>query len=554
MTNCCRPDSNPAHSRYRQHLSAGEVHRLTIPLEETVLLVEAWLFEHGILNLTYSPAKDWISTLVPIRTIEALLNTTYRVFQDLEEHDYIVRTTEWSLPIHLHEHIELIQPTNSFFRPRASLRNTSNSLQIRDKIPTYEELAGTDVVELGHIDIPDAKDLPPNPTVSQACKSIAISPLCLRALYGTLHYGPQVSGKNRMALVNFRGRSSHRSDIRMFMERYRPDYEPAKSDFDTELVAGGKDDQSPEGNIVIEGDLDAEAALGIAYPTPLTTYNVGGTAPFEASVMTPDNNNEPYLEWLQYVLAKEELPQVITLSYADEEQTVPYSYAKRVCEGFAQLGARGVTVLIGSGDDGVGRDGTCYSNDGNRKPQFLPTFPASCPFVTTVGATRELGPERVAFDGRTKFVSGSGFSNYFERPWYQRRHVDGYLNKHLGGLHRGLYNEAGRAYPDISAQGYHYSIVWNGTAHLIDGTSASSPTVAGIVALVNDALIADGKPPLGFLNPWIYSKASEAFTDVTIGSATGCNTSGFPAAPGWDAGSGLGTPVSIFATLPVYAC
>lgn len=62
--------------------------------------------------------------------------------------------------------------------------------------------------------------------------------------------------------------------------------------------------------------------------------------------------------------------------------------------------------------------------------------------------------------------------------------------------------------------------------------------------LVNDALLAAGKKPLGFLNPWLYSGAYKTFTDVTIGSSFGCNSSGFPATEGWDAVTGFGTPVS----------
>jgi tripeptidyl-peptidase-1 len=54
--------------------------------------------------------------------------------------------------------------------------------------------------------------------------------------------------------------------------------------------------------------------------------------------------------------------------------------------------------------------------------------------------------------------------------------------------------------------------------------------------LVNDALIAENKPVLGFLNPWLYSGAYKALTDVTSGSSYGCNTTGFPAQAGWDAG------------------
>ena len=62
---------------------------------------------------------------------------------------------------------------------------------------------------------------------------------------------------------------------------------------------------------------------------------------------------------------------------------------------------------------------------------------------------------------------------------------------------------------------------------LIGGTSASSPTFAGIIALLNDVRLSDGKPPLGFLNPWIYSSANIGFNDITIGHNGGCGTYGF---------------------------
>lgn len=47
----------------------------------------------------------------------------------------------------------------------------------------------------------------------------------------------------------------------------------------------------------------------------------------------------------------------------------------------------------------------------------------------------------------------------------------------------------------------------------VSGTSASTPVVAGIFALVNDKRLAAGKPTLGFLNPFIY-KNPQAFNDI----------------------------------------
>lgn len=66
---------------------------------------------------------------------------------------------------------------------------------------------------------------------------------------------------------------------------------------------------------------------------------------------------------------------------------------------------------------------------------------------------------------------------------------------------------------------------------------------AAVIALVNDALIAAGKPALGILDPWIYGGAFAALTDINTGSSIGCDTAGFPGAFGWDAVTGFGAQV-----------
>ncbi|TFK81108.1 hypothetical protein K466DRAFT_558323, partial [Polyporus arcularius HHB13444] len=71
--------------------------------------------------------------------------------------------------------------------------------------------------------------------------------------------------------------------------------------------------------------------------------------------------------------------------------------------------------------------------------------------------------------------------------------------------------------------------------------------VASIIALINDRLLAQGRPPLGFLNPWLYSTGYQALTDITAGNssiqcAAGEAPRGFSAVEGWDPVTGLGTP------------
>ena len=108
--------SDPSHERHGQHLTAAEIHDIVAPSEESVRLVQEWLAEHGISNAAMNPSKDWISVLIPIEKAEQLLQTSYFKFEHWDG-STITRAPEWSLPVHLHEHIDVVQPTTSFFRP-----------------------------------------------------------------------------------------------------------------------------------------------------------------------------------------------------------------------------------------------------------------------------------------------------------------------------------------------------------------------------------------------------------------------------------------------------
>jgi tripeptidyl-peptidase I len=55
------------------------------------------------------------------------------------------------------------------------------------------------------------------------------------------------------------------------------------------------------------------------------------------------------------------------------------------------------------------------------------------------------------------------------------------------------------------------------------------------VADLNSILLSKGKPPLGFLNPWIYQKGHKGLTDIVNGGSKGC--------AGKSMYSGLRTPI-----------
>lgn len=81
---------------------------------------------------------------------------------------------------------------------------------------------------------------------------------------------------------------------------------------------GGDNKQTLE-DAGAEADLDTQFAFGISYPTPQTFYSTGGLpSQFFSSEHTPSNTNEPYSEWMDYVLNLPDPPQVISTSYGDE--------------------------------------------------------------------------------------------------------------------------------------------------------------------------------------------------------------------------------------------
>ncbi|KAI9687588.1 MAG: hypothetical protein M1822_002198 [Bathelium mastoideum] len=532
--------SDPDHPRYGQHLTPNEVARYIQPTDEASDEVHEWLSDSGIDldKLDYTPAGDWITVRLPVEEVERLLDTKYSVYRHSEDGSATVRAPEWSLPRHLHAHIDTIQPTNSFARPsRLSKPKMKRGSTLKPVSTAKGLLAVPEVPRLTH------------PTVAQVCNASLVTPLCLRTLYGTVDYVPQVPGKNQIALCNYLNETNNRSDVSLFLQQFRPEAAAAAEQFTIDIIADGANQQTPLSTAQlnagqdVEGNLDAETILGISYPTPLTAYNTGGSPPFITDINTPTDTNEPYLTWITYVEAQDNVPQVISTSYDDDEQSVPLSFATRVCQEFGKFGAQGHTLLFASGDSGVGPTGSCISNNGTNDTIFLPEFPSTCPYVTSVGATKNFAPEVAAFDSSNNFSSGGGFSNYFARPAYQNATVSAYLAS-LNGAYAGLFNASGRAYPDISAQGQRFAVVYDGEVITVDGTSAATPTASSVLSLVNDALIAAGKSPLGFFNPLLYKTAYAGFNDITSGSSTGCGTDGFPAETGWDAVTGFGTPAS----------
>ncbi|KAJ6497373.1 tripeptidyl peptidase A [Mycena sanguinolenta] len=515
-------NSDPSHPNYGKHLSKEEVYALSKPSDDTLALVEDWLVAHNASSLKWSSSKDSVTAVLSVSFAQEMLSTRFGVFEHVKSGKRVLRTLSYSLPQDLLPHIDFVHPTTAFLDPlRHGMGNFFSGNELVAPAP--------------HL---DKRPVALNQSDFTSCVSI-VDPPCVRKLYNIGNYTPAVTdGGNRIGVAGYLDIWARPDSLELYLNDYIP--ESIGSNYTMEIV----NITGPFTSVISdEGNLDTQLAIQVAYPIPMTYYSTNSVPPY-----IPDQNqdgeipgvNEPYLDFIDYVLGLDKPPTVITTSYGDDEQTVPRDYANAVCQGFAKLGARGVSVLFSSGDQGLGVDDlpTCIANTGNNATTFLPVFPASCPYVTSVGET-------LGFPQSISFASGAGFSYYFERPLYQDAAVTAYLtgsaNKNETTLQSSMYNHNGRAYPDIVCTGggaffdYFYN-QWD----IGGGTSAAVPTAAGIVALLNDWRLRHGKSTLGFLNPLLYGVGLEGMVDITEGVVTGCEQPGFNATKGWDPASGLG--------------
>ncbi len=251
----------------------------------------------------------------------------------------------------------------------------------------------------------------------------------------------------------------------------------------------------------------------------------------------------------------------------------------------AQKGnALGITWLASSGDSGAA--GCDY--DAPIATQGLAVgMPASVPEVTAVGGT-EFNEGSLTYWSTTNGPYGGSALSYIPEMAWNDTAANGSLAASGGGVSAvytkpawqtgtGVPSDGARDVPDIAlnASDAHdpYIVVSEGEAIGVGGTSASSPSFAGILALLNQYLVQNNvqsKPGLGNINPKLYSLASSgkgaAFHDITVGNnivpcqvgTANCTTGsfGYSAGPGYDLVTGLGSVdaynlITTWAGLPV---
>lgn len=305
------------------------------------------------------------------------------------------------------------------------------------------------------------------------------------------------------------------------VQTYRSEFGISQNDFQSVAVphsagTGAVADEQ-------EGTFDLEILAGVA-PAASLLYVWGSTVDTAA-------------EWV----IDNRLATILSESYAGCENSGDVLYQTLAM----QAAAEGITWISAAGDSGAaGCDtpGAEAAANGLRT-----TAPASTPGIVAVGGTTLTATTETAWSSsQTVEAGGGGASAVFGMPGYQSDFA--------------LTPDNGRMLPDVafaaSPQISPYALIFQGQPLLAGGTSLAAPLFAGMVALVNESLSANGAlaPGLGAINPILYRLREirpGVFHDITTGSndvpcavaSVDCASGllGYPALSGYDLATGLGS-------------
>ncbi|HEY6345592.1 MAG TPA: S53 family peptidase [Bryobacteraceae bacterium] len=306
---------------------------------------------------------------------------------------------------------------------------------------------------------------------------------------------------------------------------------------------------------IVSADDQSEATFDVEWAGA-----IAGKAAVKFVVSASTLASDGVLLSAQYIVNGNVAP-VMTTSFSVCEAEAGAAYAQFFNNLWQQAEAEGITPLVASGDSGAaGCDSpsqtTSYSG------QSVNVI-CSTPYSTCVGGTQfndatnpgiywsannnpttlvsALGyiPEIVwnssgtVPGGSDLWASGGGASIFFTKPSWQAAN--------------GVPADKWRHVPDVSfSASSHdgYLMYMNGLLYVVGGTSVSSPTWAGLMALVNQqsaSIQGNANPALYALYRRQTSGGAAAFHAITSGNNSVPGTAGYSAGGGYNQATGLGS-------------
>ncbi|NXG70293.1 TPP1 peptidase, partial [Baryphthengus martii] len=321
-----------------RYLSLEQVRDLVQPSPATLMTVLKWLRGHGVESCRSVATLDFLECRMPAGTAEVLL-------PGAEFHRYVkgqasvVRSPlPYAVPEELAEHLDFVGGLHRF--------PAEKKVVSRTWAPKAAERGRRAEFHLG------------------------VTPSVLRQRYNLTGGDVGVLANNSQACAQFLEQYFHQADVAEFMKLFGSSF-THRSQVDKVIGQQGR------GKAGLEASLDVEYIMSMGANISTWVFSNPGR----------HESQEPFLAWLLLLSNMSQVPWVHSVSYGDDEDSLSLAYLQRVNGEFAKAAARGLTVLFASGDDGAG----CRRVPGGNHT-FRPSFPASSPYVTTVGGTSFKNP------------------------------------------------------------------------------------------------------------------------------------------------------------------
>ena len=264
---------------------------------------------------------------------------------------------------------------------------------------------------------------------------------------------------------------------------------------------------------------------------------------------------------------------ILTLSYGACEANMGATELAFYNSLWKQASAQGQTVLVASGDSGAA--GCDSASSGTAAYGKGVNGLCSSPYATCVGGTEFVegsNPGQYWLPSSPGSTIGSAISYLPETVWNESGSSNGVSSLWAGGggastvyakpswqAGPGVPTDGKRDVPDVAlsaASHDGYTVVQGGAIGYIfavGGTSAATPSFAGMMALVNQK----NNSAQGNINAILYPLAAKQatggapiFHDITTGNNSVPGLTGYSATPGYDLASGLGSvDANLLATL-----
>ena len=333
LTRILHDVSDPASANYGQHMTKEEVSEMTSNPEARDAVLK-YINANGATFVSETLSSEYITASAPISVWERVFNTEFYTFHKIRQdgrREMLVRAERYWLPNELDQHVDSV--FNTIQMPFQSF----GALPTKMKNPMHTT----------------AYDL-----------SAKITPQKLMAYYGVGE--SKGSASSTQAVFATIKQYFSPNDLKYFFKTMG---------LPEETVASSTGNHTSDIICIRDSSSCSEANLDVQY---IMAASPGSPT----SYMYTD---ETFSTWLMTVANMTSPPLVISISYGAEEAGVQYSDMNAFNTEAIKMGVIGITIVVASGDDGaltrkvreVGVSACAYS----------PFFPASSPYVVSVGAT-----------------------------------------------------------------------------------------------------------------------------------------------------------------------